>query len=101
METKKGDETMEMKVGTRIYYTGDVENNEDEGTIVKVNPPFMHWGETCDIRLDDGRIFRTVFPLAFDASPGRRFWPLDEWLANLATKVLASQRRYMAMIKTC
>lgn len=55
---------VQLEKGTRIYYTGDMANNEDFGTIVKVEN-HSRWGVSVDIKLDDGRDIRRLSPLAF------------------------------------
>ena len=49
---------MELTEGTRIYYTGDMANNESFGHIIKS----WHdkWGSWVDIHLDDGRILNMI-----------------------------------------
>ena len=42
-----------MTKGTRIYYTGDMANNEGFGTIVSIDT--NRWGTHANIDLDDGR----------------------------------------------
>jgi len=87
----------EMTVGTRIYYTGDMANIESEGTIYNVvHDP--RWGQHYDLHFDDGRISRGIHPVAFQPSPGRRFWPLAEWMAYRAERIKASQERMRAML---
>ena len=68
-----------MKLGDKIYYTGDMANSEGFGQIVFINPPNRWAGETYDIAFDDGRVFKGIYPEMFDAGSGRRFWPLEEW----------------------
>lgn len=82
-----------MPKGTRVYYTGDMANIEAEGTICRVNPAGT-WGMSYDIVFDDGRLFRGVNPLSFEAGPGRRFWPLDEWMEHRQQRIEAMQQRY-------
>ncbi len=84
-------------LGMRIYYTGDMANQSGQGTIVAHNPPdkFARAG-TFDVDMDDGRKWRGLFPSAFDASPGRRFWPLDEWLEDRRARLAEMAARLKA-----
>ena len=47
--------TNAVEIGTRIYYTGDMANNEDYGTVTDVTSG--RFGTHVVIRLDDGREF--------------------------------------------
>lgn len=78
----------ELNQGTRIYYTGDMANIEDFGSIVKINPPsrFATHG-TIDMKLDDGREINGIYPSAFDPGPGRRFMTEAENKANRAASI--------------
>lgn len=58
----------EFWIGRRIYYTGDMANIDDNGTVTAVHND----NRTVDIELDDGRIFHRVYYLSF-AGPGHRF----------------------------
>ena len=78
-----------MDLGQRIYYTGDMANAEDFGTIIAVREPNKYAPLSYDIRLDDGRLFKGVWDLSFQPSPGRRFWPLDEWEADRQKRIEA------------
>jgi len=81
-----------MTRGTRFYYTGDMANADGEGSISRViDSP--KWGLSYDLTFDDGRLFRSVSPLAFKPGSGRRFWPLDEWRANRAKRIAEMQAR--------
>jgi len=81
-----------MTRGTRFYYTGDMANADGEGSISRViDSP--KWGLSYDLTFDDGRLFRSVSPLAFEPGSGRRFWPLDEWQANRAKRIAEMQAR--------
>ena len=46
---------MDLVLGMRVYYTGDMANQDGEGLIVAVNPPTKFSGVTFDIDMDDGR----------------------------------------------
>ena len=84
-----------MNKGTRVYYTGDAANHESEGTVSRIiNDP--KWGLSYDIVFDDGRLFRGVNPLAFNEGAGRRFYPLDEWMALRQARIERMQAEYKA-----
>jgi len=84
----------EYQAGDRVYYTGDMANLPSEGIIVKRNEPDRFAPINYDIRFDkDGEIHRGVYYLSFESSPGRRFWLLSEWEADL----YASIKRMQAM----
>ena len=70
---------MKLTLNTKVYYTGDMANQPGEGKVVKVRPQNRFGPETYDIQFDDGRLFKGVFGLSFDAGAGRRFWPLAQW----------------------
>ncbi len=78
---------MKITLGQRIYYTGDVANVDGTGTVVAVRPPSRFAEESYDIDMDDGRTKPSIFGSMFDPSPGRRFWPLDEWLADRRKRI--------------
>ena len=86
--------SIKLTLGQRIYYTGDMANEESAGTVIAINPPSSYkasngrtiplFCETCDIELDDGRVIKMLLHLAFEPGSGRRFWPLEEWLEQRA-----------------
>jgi len=72
---------MNLQIGDRVYYTGDMANAAGEGRVARFNmAPRM--STTLEIEMDDGRAFHCVQPAGFAPGPGRRFWPLDEWEAD-------------------
>lgn len=91
-----------LTLGQRIYYTGDMANAEDSGTVVAVNPPTSYTrsngqtvqilGVTYDIECDDGRSWRGITPAHFAPGPGRRFWLLDEWREHSRRRMDASMQ---------
>jgi hypothetical protein len=83
-----------MKLGDKIYYTGDCANIEGIGEIIKVNPPDCCGGETYDVKFEDGRIFKRLYPQLFDTSPGRRFWPLQEWQEGRQRRIEAMKKHW-------
>lgn len=46
---------MNLKIGTKIHYTGDMANHSGEGEITAVKPS-KWYGETYDVTLEDGRV---------------------------------------------
>jgi ribosomal protein L37AE/L43A len=51
-----------LPIGSRVYYTGDVANQDGEGWVgshMEANP---FGGASLNIELDDGRVFAGVFP---------------------------------------
>ena len=84
-----------LAVGTRIYYTGDMANQPDEGTVVAVRPPDRWGGESYDICLDDGRTMRGIYPSNY-SGPGKRFWTLDEWEADRQRRIDEANAAYHA-----
>lgn len=72
----------ELRVGVRIYYTGDMANSEGNGTIQREREATPYSDKSVDIKLDDGRLFRGISPLGFESGAGRRFWILKEWEAE-------------------
>jgi len=48
-----------MKVGDRIYYTGDMAGTPDYGVITAIYNNI--WGNFVNIILDDGREFRKLY----------------------------------------
>lgn len=82
-----------LNLGTRIYYTGDAANIDGFGEIVAVNPPSRFApGGTFDVRMDDGREFRQLFPASFKPSPGRRFIPEAEYRAEREAGIAALEQ---------
>jgi len=48
-------ESVKLEVGTRIYYTGDMANNEGFGTVTKKIPEGKYNSACVNIKMDDGR----------------------------------------------
>jgi len=69
----------EIKIGTRIYYTGDQANQEALGTIVSVNAPTAYSDLSFNIFTSDRREMRGISHLAFEAGiieqPSLTFYP--------------------------
>ena len=99
----------ELKVGTRIYYTGDRANGETFGTIVRCREATKYSGESVDVEFDDERfegddkLSRGVSILHFEGPEvGRRFFTADEWKA-IQDRRLAEMRARIAgnFCQTC
>lgn len=58
-------EKVKLEVGTRIYYTGDMANNEGFGTITKKIPAGKYNQACVETKLDDGRIQKMLPELLF------------------------------------
>lgn len=81
---------MKLTLGQRIYYTGDMANCDDCGTVVAVRPPDRWCTESYDIDLDDGRTLKGIHGLSFEPGPGRRFMPLDEYHQDRTERIRRS-----------
>lgn len=77
-----------MKVGTKIYYTGDRANIDGFGKITKVESS-EYYPVLYTIKMEDGRVLRSLTPVNFAPSVGRRFWPASEYEADRQTKLKA------------
>ena len=85
--------TAQLAPGDRFYYTGDMANEEGEGTIAAVIN--NEWGTNYRCVFDDpDRAPFIVTPAAFAPGPGRRFWPLWEWEEDRAAKIAAFRASY-------
>ena len=78
-----------LKVGEKIYYTGDMANLPAKGKIIRVHGnefyPLLY-----DIELDNGeevRVSRNISPVMLEKSPGRRFILMSEYEAERAEKI--------------
>lgn len=67
----------QITVGNRYYYTGDQANSSDFGIITELSK--NKWGEFFSGKLDDGRIQKSVYLLAFNKGPGQRFKTIDQY----------------------
>lgn len=86
-----------LQEGVRVYYTGDMANSPDHGTITLRRPIDPRWKyKQVDIALDDGRTMRGIGIESFQPSPGRRFWLAADWQADRdrrMTEFLASMAK--------
>jgi hypothetical protein len=65
---------VELKIGTRIYYGGDMANQPAFGTVIGVTK--TNWGTNIQIQCDDGReknVFETMFKPVYFGHGGTRF----------------------------
>ncbi len=84
----------DYETGDRVYYTGDMANASGFGVIIKKRPADRFAPVSYDIHLDDERVFKGVYHLSFETSPGRRFWLKSEWDADRKLKMDAFLARY-------
>lgn len=68
-----------MKMGDKIYFTGDMANVPDFGFITGVIEPSKFNGLSYTIALNDGRIFRMVSELSFVKGVGQRFKTMEQY----------------------
>ena len=94
----------EMKIGDRVYYTGDRANLPSWGTVVKLRARTAYGPESVDIKFDDSRFegdesqySRGIYLSMFDASPGQRFYTEADWEAKRAAYIKASEEQYRKM----
>lgn len=78
-----------LSIGTGVFYTGDMANAEGMGSITAEPQP--GW---FTISMNDGREFRMVPAISFNAAPGRRFWPAQERHDFRQAQLADMQRRY-------
>jgi len=82
-----------LQIGQRIYYTGDMANCEDTGTIIESIPADNYMPLHYTIHLDNGRVLRGVYHLMFAKERGQRFWLLEDWEADRKVKLEAFYNR--------
>ena len=74
---------MELTKGTRIYYGGDMANDDGTGTIIETYVD--RWGSFVNIAMDDGREINDIRPGAFSEEykghGGTRFVTLEAYNA--------------------
>ena len=72
---------MDLQKGERIYYTGDMANNEGTGTIIRRYQD--RWGDHIDIQMDDGREINQLpicaFSKEYKGHCGTRFVTLEAY----------------------
>ena len=70
---------MNLKEYTRIYYTGDMANDEGTGTITRRYQD--KWGDHLDIQMDDGREIKSLSVVSFS----------EEYLGHGGTRFVTLQ----------
>lgn len=86
---------MGINTGDRIYYTGDMANEDGYGKVTSVTD--SRWGKQIAIEMKDGRTM-TVGPESFVPSPGRRFWLADEWNEDRRVRLAKSQAEILRVL---
>lgn len=66
---------MNLVVGTKIRYTGDMANCSGQGAIINVKP-CNYYGKSYTVALDDGRMW-DCSPASFSGGPGCRLFVID------------------------
>lgn len=91
---------MELTLGTRIYYTGDMANCESAGTIIATLPATKYGPEQVRIQYDQPRFegdtqLGVVYVSMFRGKPEtRRFFLEQEWLEIQRQKMEAARKRW-------
>ena len=79
---------MELTKGTRIYYGGDMANDDGTGTIIEAYVD--KWGSFVDITMDDGRKINGLSIVSFSPEylghGGTRFVTLEAYNAFRRTQ---------------
>ncbi len=92
--------TTTVKIGDKVYYTGDMVNGPATGTVASVNQSRFGthirivWAAAGGVQKQDS----TVSPANFSRGPGCRFWLLEEWKADQAAKTEAMKRDYERLL---
>lgn len=85
-----------LKIGTKVFYTGDQANIEGLGEIVEVKQD-QWYPVFYKIALEDGRIWNHTMPSAFEGS-GKRFWVLEEY-NEYRNKQMEALQKHLKSIK--
>ena len=77
MKTQEG---LIIEKGTKIYYTGDMANQEGWFIVERIEPSEWY-GETANLREEEGekRVIKALTVLLFDKGSGQRFKPMPQW----------------------
>ena len=81
-----------MKIGERIFYTGDMANPEGWGKISDIKDD--EWGIRYTITLKDGRVERELYPAMFEKSVGQRFKTENQVKQEQAERLRRFERLY-------
>lgn len=73
------EEMTKLNVGQKIFYTGDMANQEGFGVIESIEPANKWHGECYNIKMEDGREWNKVQPVQFFKSPGQRFMTIEQY----------------------
>lgn len=74
--------------GVEVYYTGDVANHADAGTIIRRYQD--RWGDFVDVQFEERGESLGLSVREFEPSIGQRFYTLADWKRKQAASV-ASQ----------
>ena len=92
-------------VGTEVYYTGDVANQDGFGTVVNVRKHFDRgqWDYSYDLHFpandsEGERTFKGIYQAMFDGAPGRRFMLKSEYDADKAAKLATMRANYHRIV---
>lgn len=96
--TTKDGQTLE--VGTRVFYTGDVANLENEGTVSRIYSD--KWGTHIEVALDTIENLdeslpertTTLSPVMFEDAPGRRFMTVEKRTELREAKIAELRKAY-------
>ena len=84
----------DLPTGTRIYYTGDMANQDGFGTITATTTD--KWGQFLDIKLDDGRTIEQLplccFSPEYKGHGGTRFVTIAAY--NLYRQTIADAHNW-------
>jgi hypothetical protein len=90
-----------VTVGTRIYYTGDMANPDDFGTVTQIIPGNKYSPELVEVTLDDGRIRKPYASMIEDTYAGShttRFVTLEAYDAWCKAAIEDMQRQYAHLL---
>jgi len=89
---------MDLRKGTKIYYTGDMANSDGLGKIA--NRYQNQWGDFVDVELDDGRKMNCLYANSFsDEYNGHKGTKFVTKKAYLKWKEEMSKRWYKKYLK--
>jgi hypothetical protein len=96
----KGLERMELTKGTRIYYGGDMANDEGFGEIVEEVAPDRFYSDLVKIKMDDGRemtINKCMFSKEYKGHGGTRFVTKEAYDLYRAEQIKRLEETYRQM----
>lgn len=83
---------VEPVTGMRIYYSGDMANASDFGTITDVWS--SEYGQFFDVKFDDGRVSRGLFVMMLNDGEYERFQPLESYEARRTARIAEFVAKY-------